>query len=63
MNLQSSTSKASINFLTSAWLHKAPGMKSVAKAMVKYQEAMRHSASPTDTYKSDRWLKSLESTD
>jgi hypothetical protein len=60
LNLKRNTVNASMNFLSSAWLHKNPGIEGVAKGMAIYQENISKSISPTLAYKSTEWLRTLE---
>ena len=61
MNLSRSTTRASVNFLSAAWLSKHPGLKGVARAMKIYQDAIRDTCPPKDAYKCTKWLRTLES--
>ena len=60
MNLMSSTANAKINFLSSAWLHKHPGLAGVAEGMKIYQEYAMINLSPQQAFKDAVWLTSLE---
>jgi hypothetical protein len=61
MNLSRSTTRASVNFLSAAWLSKHPGLTGVASAMKIYQDAIRDTCPPKDAYKSTKWLRTFES--
>ena len=51
---------ASLNFLSSAWLVKNPGLLGVSRAVTMYQEAIRDTCPPKDAFKCTKWLRSLE---
>lgn len=60
MNLKSSTSSASLNFLVASWLHKQVGMKAVVKGMVFYRNSVYQKISPQKAFKNTDWLKAME---
>ena len=60
LNLARSTQNASLNFLSSAFLHKHVGLEAVAKGLATYQAAILDSCSPVEAYKSAKWLTSQE---
>jgi hypothetical protein len=60
MNLSRNPGRASVNFLSAAWLTKNVGLEKVAKALAYYQKALTDSIPPADAYKSLDWLKSME---
>ena len=61
LNLKRATSTASINFLSTAWLTKNPGLNGVAKGLQIYQDAIRDTCEPKKAFKSLDWLRTLES--
>ena len=61
MNLKNATSTGSVNFLSSAWLAKNPGLAGVAKGLQIYQDAIRDTCAPKDAFKSLAWLRTSES--
>ena len=60
ISLSSGTANASINVLSSAWLHKNIGFDGVVKAMKINQEGIMDTCHPKDAYKKTPWLKALE---
>jgi hypothetical protein len=63
MNLKSSTTRASINFLNAAWLHIHVGFDAVVKGITLYQNSIIGSTNPNTAFKDKSWLKSMESMD
>ena len=59
-NLAGRTARASINFLSAAWLARGPGLDAVAKGVAIYQNAITDRIHPKDAYKSTDWLRKSE---
>jgi len=60
LNLSRSTPNASVNFLSSAWLHKHVGLEGVAEALSIYQAAIKDHCDPKTAFKSRDWLTGME---
>ena len=60
LNLQRGSSRASVNFLSSAWLHKNPGLAGVAKAVKIYQDQNWNKIAPKQAFVSTSWLNTME---
>jgi hypothetical protein len=60
LNLKGRTTRASINFLASAWLARGAGLEAVAKGMAIYQKAMVDTVHPNKVFKDSSWLRALE---
>jgi hypothetical protein len=60
LNLKSSTTRATINFLSSAWLHKHVGLDGVAKGVAIYQKYIMDSTKPQDAFKCAKIISQLE---
>ena len=61
MNLQRSSTRTSVNFLSAAWLHKNPGLEGVAKGVQLHMEHNADKVAPNKAYFDLKWLGELES--
>ena len=60
LNLRRSTTKASVNMLSAAWICKNPGLEGIAKAFRTCYEEWKDKCPPKDAFKKTGWLTTLE---